>query len=94
MVARFPESEPRIVPLNFSCRAYQLAEDPESAATMASAGICPLSSQTSLIGLTKPGLSLSIMASSSVVSHQSATLDSIVSRHFRSSLCSEAAAGR
>src|SRR5271166_6748663 len=38
MVARFPDSEPRTPPRNRNCRAYQLADDPESAVTMASAG--------------------------------------------------------
>ena len=70
-------------PRNFSCRAYQLADDPESAVTIALSGSRGDSSQNSRIGLTG---SASTMASASMTSHQRATLDSIVSRQDRSSL--------
>ena len=38
MVARLPDSEPRISSRNFRLRAYQLADDPESAVTIALCG--------------------------------------------------------
>src|SRR5437879_6112377 len=51
MVARFPESDP-IIPLrNFRSRAYQLAVDPESAATMQRSGSRGDSSQNTRCGL-------------------------------------------
>ena len=67
-----------------SWRAYQLADDPESAATMALSGISSLSSQISRMGLTMPGRSLPSMAWRSIVCHQRATLASIFSRQDRS----------
>src|ERR1700722_7832972 len=36
IVARLPDREPRMSPWNLSWRAYQFAEEPESAVTMAS----------------------------------------------------------
>ena len=67
MVARFPDSEPRMSPRKRSCRAYQLAEEPESAVTMAFIGqpgrIAP---GTSSIGLTG---SASTSASASIDRH-------------------------
>ena len=86
MVARVPESEPRWSPVNLRWRAYQLAADPESAATMALAGKRVESSQTRRCGLTNPSRSLSVMAWRSTVSHQSATFSWTVLRHERSDL--------
>ena len=87
MVASVPDSEPRCsVAVNFRCRAYQLAADPESDETMALAGSRSESSQNSRWGLTIPSLSLSVMAWRCMVSHQPDTLASTVSRQDRSSL--------
>ncbi len=38
IVARLPDSEPRMSPRNCRFRAYQLADEPESAVTIASSG--------------------------------------------------------
>ena len=83
MVARVPDSEPRTSPRNFSCRAYQFADEPESAATMALAGSRVDSSRNSSIGLTG---SASTSASASMDRHQRSTLASMPSRQDRSSL--------
>src|SRR3954453_6141720 len=83
MVARLPDSDPRIRPLKRSIRAYQLADEPESAVTIASSGNLGDSSPNSSIGLTG---SASTAASFAIVSHQRATSDSMPSRHERSVL--------
>ena len=83
MVARLPDSEPRMSPRNFSCRAYQFAEEPESAVMMASMGSRPDSSRNSSIGLTG---SASTSASASIDRHHLATSSSIPFRQERSSL--------
>src|ERR1700747_2010841 len=70
MVASVPDSEPRMSPRNFSWRAYQFADEPESAATMALAGSRVDSSRNSSIGLT--GLA-STSASASMDRHQGST---------------------
>ena len=82
MVARLPDSEPRTSPRNFSWRAYQFADEPESAATMASTGSRVDSSRNSSIGLTG---SASTSASASIDCHQRATPASMPSRQDRSS---------
>ena len=82
MVASVPDSEPRTSPRNFSWRAYQFADEPESAATMALAGSRVDSSRNSSIGLT--GLA-STSASASMVRHQRSTPASMPSRQDRSS---------
>ena len=83
MVARFPDSEPRMSPRKRSCRAYQLAEEPESAVTMAFIGSRPDSSRNGSIGLTG---SASTSASASIDRHHLATRSSMPSRQDRSSL--------
>src|SRR5438034_232353 len=80
IVARVPDSEPRTSPRNFSCRAYQLADEPESAATMALAGSRVDSSRNSSIGLM--GLA-STSASASMDRHQRSTPASTPSRQER-----------
>ena len=80
MVARFPDSDPRIRPRKRSCRAYQLAAEPESAVMMASSGSRSLSSANSRIG------SAATAASMAIVCHQRSTSDSMPSRHERSAL--------
>ena len=62
-------------------RAYQLATEPESAATIALCGSRSESSHTIRMGLT--GWASSI-AWRSIVPHQATTFSSIVSRHARS----------
>src|SRR5690606_40502388 len=52
MVARVPESEPRMSPRNLMSRAYQLAADPESQVTIAFSGMRDESSQKTRCGLT------------------------------------------
>ena len=83
MVARFPDSDPRIRPRKRSCRAYQLAAEPESAVMMASSGSRSLSSANSRIGLIG---SAATAASLAIVCHQRSTSDSMPSRHERSAL--------
>src|SRR5680860_270121 len=51
IVASVPDSDPRMFPVNLSCRAYQLAAEPESALTMASSGSRVDSSENRRIGL-------------------------------------------
>ena len=70
IVARFPDSEPRTSPRNFSCRAYQFAEEPESAAMIASSGSRTDSSWNRRSGLTG---SASTIASASMTSHHRVT---------------------
>ncbi len=82
MVARVPDSEPRMSPWNFRCRAYQFAALPESAATIALSGSREDSSWKIRIGLIG---SAPVNARRSTVAHQSATAASICSRHSRSS---------
>src|SRR6201994_435773 len=77
MVASVPDSDPRMSPRNFSWRAYQFADEPESAATMASSGSRVDSSRNSSIGLTG---SAATSASASIDSHQRATSDSMPPR--------------
>src|SRR5680860_270123 len=81
IVASVPDSDPRMFPVNLSCRAYQLAAEPESALTMASSGSRVDSSENRRIGLIG---SASTIASASIVSHQSDTFFSRSLRHERS----------
>src|SRR6186997_1923719 len=83
MVARLPESEPRIDPRMRTWRAYQLAEDPLSEVTIASAGAIRENSLKTRIGLTGSALTC---ASASMTSHQSATLETSDSCQDRSAL--------
>ncbi len=77
---------PRIVPRIRTCRAYQLAAEPLSAAIMQSSGACSENSLKIRIGLT--GLAATC-ASASITSHQRATFFSRSSRQPRSSLRSQ-----
>ena len=83
MVARLPDSDPRMSPRNRNWRAYQLADEPESAVTIALSGSRGDSSANNRSGLT---ISTDTIASICMVSHQRATLASMPSRHERSSL--------
>src|SRR5579875_3344807 len=83
MVARLPDSEPRMLPRNLNWRAYQLADDPESAVMIALSGSLGDRSANSFIGLIG---SADTSASIAMVSHQRATFFSIFSRQDRSDL--------
>src|SRR4051812_14553393 len=77
MVASDPESEPIMPRRNLRSRAYQLADDPESAETMQRSGNRGDNSQNKRWGLM--GLAVS-MARASNTSHHSRTLASMRSR--------------
>ncbi len=87
MVARVPDSEPRIVPRMRRWRAYQFAAEPESAARITSSGSSPSRAWATNSGLMG---SAATSARRSMTSHQRATSFSIFSRQapcvFRSSL--------
>ncbi len=83
IVASVPDSEPRTSPRNFRWRAYQLADEPESAAMMALSGNRSESSQKIRIGLIG---SASVIARRCTVVHHLSTHFSTFSRQDRSVL--------
>src|SRR5260370_10805301 len=82
IVARLPESDPIIPRRNLRSRAYQLAVDPESAATMQLSGSDD-NSQNTRCGLIGSAL---VIARFSISFHHSTISLSIFSRHERSAL--------